>query len=245
MDKKLEEQLRYLSLSYLMDNWVKDLKIAEDQSWSARRLLQHVIKKEYDHRKDRSRQHRIKATKVPIQYAIETYPFSEQPHLNKKRLLENYDSLNYIHEKRNILLLGPTGAGKTGLATSFLLNAVNAGNRGKFILFSELISELWASQADNTSKTVINKYASYPCLLIDELGYLNVERSQVGIFFTLMQKRHKKSCTIITSNLGLTEWGDYLGDKHLAAALIDRMTDNGHVINMKKCKSIRKDADVD
>jgi DNA replication protein DnaC len=107
------------------------------------------------------------------------------------------------------------------------------------------MSELWASQADNTSKQVINKYATYPCLMIDELGYLKVDAAQAGIFFTLMQKRHKKACTIITSNLGLTEWGNFLGDKHLAAALLDRLTDNGHVINMKNCKSIRNGADLD
>lgn len=245
MEKKIEEQLRYLSLTYLREHWDEILKEAQEQDLTIRKVLTQTVKNEYEFKKERARHARVKASRVPTEYRIETYPFSKQPHLNKKRLMENFDSLNYITDNRNILLLGPTGAGKTGLGTAFLLNAIDAGYRCRFVLFSDLISELWGSQADNTSRSVINKYSSYDCLLIDELGYLSVEKSQVGLFFNLMQKRYKKTCTIITSNMGLTDWGEYFGDKHLAAALIDRLTDNGHVINMNKCQSIRSDADVD
>lgn len=245
MDKKIEEQLRYLKMSYLLENWDKEISEAEGKGWSPLRLLKHVLEKENEHKRNRARLSRIKGAKVPIEYAIETYPFQSQPHLNQKRLMAHYESLSYIHDKKNMILMGPTGSGKTGLATAFLLNAINAKYRGKFILFSELIENLWTSQADNTTKLLINKYASYDCLLVDELGLLKVEEAQVGLFFTLMQKRYKKTCTIITTNLGFQEWEGYLGNKQLAAALIDRMTDNGHVINMRKCKSIRSDAEVD
>ncbi len=245
MEKKIEEQLRYLKLFYLMENWNKDVSEAEENGWSLSKLFKHILNKEEEFKRNRARLSRIKGAKIPIEYAIETYPFQNQPHLNQKRLLAHYESLSYIHNKKNMILMGPTGSGKTGLATSFLLNAINAKYRGKFILFSELIENLWASKADNTTKVLINKYASYDCLLVDELGLLKVEEAQVGLFFTLMQKRYKKTCTIITTNLGFKEWEDYLGNRQLAAALIDRMTDNGLVINMRKCNSIRSDAEVD
>jgi DNA replication protein DnaC len=245
VDKKTKEQLTYLSFSYLQDNWSHLTNEAVKREWSVDKLLKFLVNKEYEVKQERSRVSRIKAAKIPIEYTIETYPFAEQNHLNRKRLLANYDSLNYIHEKRNMILMGPTGTGKTGLATAFLLNAINQGFRGRFITFSDLIDELWASQADGTGQKVLNKFAAYHCLVVDELGYLKAESAQVGLFFTLMQKRYKKTTTMITTNLSFQDWESYLGHKQLAAALIDRLTDNGHVINMVRCKSMRKDADVD
>ena len=74
-------------------------------------------------------------------------------------------------------------------------------------------------------------------MLIDEIGYVEVEPVQVGLFFTLMHQRHKKKPTLITSNLGFTEWGSFLKNDHLTAALIDRLTENSHVINMKSASA--------
>jgi hypothetical protein len=79
----------------------------------------------------------------------------------------------------------------------------------------------------------------WDCLLIDEIGCVEVEPVQVGLFFTLMHKRHKKRPTLITSNLGFSDWGSFLKNNHLTAALIDRLTENSHVINMKQCVSLR------
>jgi DNA replication protein DnaC len=75
------------------------------------------------------------------------------------------------------------------------------------------------------------------------VGYVEVEAAQVGQFFTLMHKRHKKKTTLITSNLGFSEWGSFLHNKHLTAALIDRLTENSYVINMKDGDSLRDKLD--
>jgi DNA replication protein DnaC len=140
---------------------------------------------------------------------------------------------------QNIIWLGPTGCGKTGLATSFLVHAIDQGHTGRYVTFAELVNELYRAVADHSEPKVIKKYLSYDCLQIDEIGYVEVEPVQVGLFFILMQKRHKKKCTMITSNLGFSEWGKFLNNDHLTAALIDRLTEVSHVINMKNCCSIR------
>jgi DNA replication protein DnaC len=106
-------------------------------------------------------------------------------------------------------------------------------------LFAELVNELYQSVADHSQQKVLRRYLSYDCLLIDEIGYVEAEAVQVGLFFTLMQKRHKNKPTLITSNLGFSEWGRFLKNDHLTAALIDRLTENSHVINMKGCVSLR------
>jgi DNA replication protein DnaC len=170
---------------------------------------------------------------------IETYPFEQQPKLNKKKIMALYDSLSFLSEHQNIVWLGRTGCGKTGLATSFLIHAINQGYSGRTVLFAELIAELFRSVADHSEHKVLRKYLSYEILHIDEIGYLEVEPVQVGLFFTLMHKRHKKKSTLITSNLGFSEWGSFLKNDHLTAALIDRLTETSHVFNMKQCKGLR------
>ncbi len=156
-----------------------------------------------------------------------------------------YDSFDYMTKQRNIVWMGPTGCGKTGLATGFLLQALDRGYRGYFIPFPELVAELYASLADHSERKVLRKYAVYDCLLIDEVGYAEVEPAQVGLFFTLLQKRHKTKTTLLTSNLGFGEWGSFLKNTQLTGALLDRLTETSHVFNMKNCPSLRDKLDAD
>lgn len=154
-------------------------------------------------------------------------------------VMESYDSLNYIHQAQVFCLIGPTGCGKTGLATAYLIHAINNGYRGMFIDFRELVDQLYKSQADYSEKKVIKRFESYDCLVIDELGYNPVSREEAGLFFNLMKRRHKKRCTIITTQLGFEEWNNFLKNKHLTMALIDRITEDCTVFDMQKCISIR------
>ena len=150
-----------------------------------------------------------------------------------------YDRFDYMTKQQNIAWLGPTGCGKTGLATGFLLLALDRGYRGYFIAFPELLAELYASLADHSEAKVLRKYAAYDCLLIDEIGYVEVEPVQVGLFFTLMQKRQKTKTTLLTSNLGFSDWGSFLKNDYLTAALLDRLSENSHVFNLKGCVTLR------
>lgn len=239
MDEELVKMLKYLKLRGLMANWDEYLKIARKQRFSPVRLLKYVVEEEYKIKTENARKLRLKRAHVPELRVIETFPFHKQPKLDKKKILSLYDAFEYMTKSRNIIWLGPTGVGKTGLATSFLIQAINRGYTGRYILFHDLVGELFASVADHSEKKVLKRYLSYNCLLIDELGYVEIEPAQVGLFFTLLQKRHKKKTTLITSNLGFSEWRTFLKNDHLTAALIDRLTENSHVINMKKCVSIR------
>jgi DNA replication protein DnaC len=170
---------------------------------------------------------------------METFPFERQPNLDRKKMLSIYDAFEYVSKRQNLIWLGPTGSGKTGLATSFVVQAIDCGCTGRHVLFRDLVAELLASVADHSEDEVIDRYLRYDCLLIDELGYVEVEPVQVGLFFTLMQKRHKRKPTLITSNLGFGDWRSFLKNDHLTAALVDRLTENSHVINMKNCVSLR------
>jgi len=239
MNKELIDTLKYLRLGGLLAHWDDYLKVAAEGRFSHARLLTHVLEEECRIKRENARQLRLKRACIPEPLVMETFPFERQPKLNQKKIMALYDSSGYLHHNQNIIWLGATGCGKTGLATSFLIHAVDQGYRGRYVLFAELVAELYRSVADHSEAKVLKKYLAFDILFIDEIGYVLVEPVQVGLFFTLMHQRHKKKPTLITSNLGFAEWGSFLKNDHLTAALIDRLTENSHVINMKQCVSLR------
>jgi DNA replication protein DnaC len=243
MNKELAEILKYLRLGGLSAHWEDYLKLAAERGFSHARLLTHVLEEEYRIKRENARQLRLKHARIPEPLVIETFPFERQPKLNKKKIMALYDSLSYMRQSQNLIWLGITGCGKTGLATSFLIQAINQGYSGRYVLFADLIGELYAAVADHSENKVLKKYLAFDCLLIDEMGYIEVEPVQVGLFFTLLHQRHKKNPTLITSNLGFADWASFLKNDHLTAALIDRLTENSHVINMKGCKGLRPKLD--
>jgi len=237
MNDDIKRKLRYLHLNQLEENWTRIL--AESVDMSPPTLLRHVVNVLYDAQTVRACASRLKGAKIPEPYVMATYPFDKQPKLNRRKIVSIHDSLDYMTKRQNILLVGPTGAGKTGIGTSFLTQAITHGYSGHFITFPQLIGDLYRSVAAHKEEKTLKKYARYACLQIDELGYVDVEPAQVGLFFRLMSMRHRTKTTIISSNLGFQEWGTFLKNTQLTAALLDRLTENSHVINMRGCVSIR------
>ena len=245
MDDELRQILKDLRLWGLLSRWDELLLEANRGRFSHERLLNHVIREEWRVKRENARVLRRKRANIPEALELETFPFARQPKLDRKRIVSLYDSRDYLTKRQNIVWMGPTGCGKTGLATGFLLQALDLGYRGYFITFAELVAELYASLADRSDHKVLRRYASYDCLVIDELGYVEVEPAQVGLFFTLMQKRHQTRTTLITSNLGFSDWNSFLNNKHMTAALADRLTATSYVVNMKNCRSLRDRLDQD
>lgn len=239
MDEKLTRKIKYLGFKGLLTNWEKILTHTDKTQPSYEKFLTEIIEKEFGIKKENARVNRIRRATIEELLVIETYPFEKQPKLNKRKILQAYDSRDYLKQHKNIVFIGPTGVGKSGLASAFLINAINHGYSGKFITFADLVDELYKSIADHTQKKVIKKYLSFDCLVVDEVGYVPMEPAQIGRFFTLMSKRHKKKTTIITSNLGFKDWTDFLKNTHLTAALIDRLTSNCLTVNMQNCASLR------
>ncbi len=239
MDEELVRVLKYLRLPTLLARWDEYLQVAKRGRFSPVHLLQHVLAEEARSKGERACAQRLKRARIPELLVMETFPFERQLKLDRKRILSLYDAFDFIEKRQNLIWLGPTGCGKTGLATSFLVQAIRRGHTGRYVLFPELVAELYASVGDHSEEKVLKRYLAYECLLIDELGYVETEPVQVGLFFTLMQRRHRKGATLVTSNLGFGDWRTFLKNDHLTVALVDRLTETSHVINMKNCVSLR------
>lgn len=240
MEKDLEDKLRYLRLTELLASWDDLMSQAKAKSPSYTALMKQVIEREYAARKERARLQRLNRAKMEEHFLIDTYPFERQAGISRKKILDLFDSMDYITKKQNLIFIGPTGVGKSGLASALLIHAINHGANGRFVTFPDLLSELYSSSADHSEKKVLKKFESYDILVVDEIGYIEIDPNQAGLFFTLMKLRHKKATTIITTQLGFKEWAGFLKNHHLTAALVSRLTENGQLINMSKCIDIRK-----
>lgn len=239
MDETIKQQLQYLGLRHLYKEWDSVLKTAKKKQLTYQKFLTDILEKEYFDKTEKARLSRIKRAKIHEYFVMETFPFARQPKLKKRVVMELYESMHFITQKQDLVFIGPTGCGKTGLATSFLVHAINQGYRGLSIGFTNLLDQLRIAKGDYTLNKLLKKFQLYEILLIDEFGYDVIDDEIAGPFFELLRKRNNHTTTIITTQLGFDEWDNFLKNKHLTAALLDRITVNCTIFNMKDCISIR------
>jgi DNA replication protein DnaC len=201
MDDTLRRELLLVGFHHLAENWEAILKEATRHRPSYHRFLQAIVHEEYHRKTEKIRLARLKRAKIPQLFVMDTFPFHRQPRLKKQLVLQLYDSLSYMTEHQDLIFIGPTGCGKTGLATAFLVHAVNQGFRGLFIDFSDLLERLYRSRGEYNEAKVMRKYCAYDVMVIDEIGYIAAHKEQAGLFFDLMRRRHQRKTTIITTQL--------------------------------------------
>ncbi len=190
-----------------------------------------LLRKMYDFRRAQSLEYRIKAASLPERWTIDTFPFDKQPGVHAPTMKELAE-LGFIQRRENIVLVGPTGVGKTGLGSALLLKALENGYRGMFIKAQDLFEDMYASIADRSSRKLINRLARLDLLVIDEMGYLQLKPEQTNIFFKLMEERYSKRSTIITTNLEYEAWYDFLGRKEMVGALLSRLRHRCHTLRI-------------
>src|SRR6266581_400208 len=171
MDEELTKTLKSLRLWGLLVHWDEYLTLAEQKDFSHVRLLRHVVAEESKIHAENARRLRLARARIPEPWRMETFPFQRQPKLDKKKILSLYDAFDFITKKQNIIWVGPTGSGKTSLATGFLIQAIERGHTGRFVTFSDLVAELFRSVADHFQ------------LGIQRMAFVSEERSSDGCFY--------------------------------------------------------------
>ena len=232
MNDDLDHLLERLGLKRIHEILDEDLKIAQDQHPSYSDFLARLLRSEYAARQVRRLEYRIRQSRIPERWSLDTFPFDKQPGVNPA-VIRELAALDFIPAARNLVFHGPTGVGKTGLALGILLKALENGYRGFFIRAQDLFDEMYASLADRSTRNLLRRLRGYDLLAIDEMGYLNLKPEQSNIFFKLMEERYSRKSTIITTNLAYEEWYDFLGQKQMVAALLDRLRHRCHTIHIE------------
>ena len=152
-----------------------------------------------------------------------------------KKQIQALASLAFVERKENIVLLGPSGVGKTHLAVALGYLATQAGLKTRFMSAADLLLQLDTAQRQGRLKQVMQRSVNGPSLLIiDEIGYLPMSRDQANLFFQVIAKRYEKGSVILTSNLSFGQWDEtFAGNVPLTAAMLDRILHHSHVIQIR------------
>jgi len=218
--KNLLAQLKFKGMSKVWDN---HLAQGEKLTPGSEKIIHDLLLEELIYRQQRSIQYRLKIARLPWDWTLDTFPFEQQPSINKKQIM-TLAGLGFLQRGENIVFWGKTGVGKSGLAVGILRQAILAGYRGRYYSVQDLLDDLYASLADRSTPKLLRALCRYDLLLLDELGYLTLNTEQMNAFFKLMKERYEAGrSTIITTNLEFEDWYSLLRPKDMVDAFLDRL----------------------
>ena len=201
---------------------------ADSGAATAGEAIEQLLHAQIALRNNRRLQTAMRASRLPAVKTLAQFDFAFQPSI-KREQIESLHELGFLDRRENMIFLGPPGVGKTHLAIA----AAESGRRVYYGTLAGLIESLVdAKVAGQLSRRL--RVLTYPALLVVvEIGYLPVSQDGAVLFFQLINARHERASTVLTSNKGFEEWGSVLGDELMAAALIDRLLHHCHIVNIR------------
>jgi DNA replication protein DnaC len=222
------KELKLVQFQLKLDEYIN--KVNEDKI-SLTQALYELTSKEIEVKNFNARNAMVKVAGFPHLKEMKDFDFEFQPKINKQQFLD-FESLRFLENNSNIILIGNSGVGKTHLATSIGIAAAKKRISTYFIKCHDLIDQLKKAHLENKLDSRIKHFSKYKLLIIDEIGYLPIGEQEAKMFFQLIDKRYEKKSTIITSNINLSEWNEIFVDNMLASAILDRLVHHSSIVNI-------------
>ncbi len=228
--EQLQRDLETLRLSRIAAIYKEILDQAASEGWSSLQVLAHLVGSESAERAERALQNRVKRARLPKLKTIEEYDFNFPKRIPKQKILRVFDC-DFVEKHGNVVFVGNQGTGKTHLLTALGYVACQKGISTRFTRVIDMINDLTAAQLGGTLGKALKAYTQPSLLLLDELGYLPVDKRGADLMFQVVAARYEAGSVVITTNRAFKDWGAILDvDNTLATALIDRLMHHGEAI---------------
>ena len=220
---ELDEHLCYLKLVYMSENYESLAKKAAQKQWTHVNYLTELTTAEANQKKDRATTRRIRTARFPQIKTLEQFKWSWPQKINQLQV-KNLFRLKFIDEKSNVIFLGGVGLGKTHLATALGYHACLKGHTVLFCSAVDTINSLAAAQSAGRLKQEMRKYHKPALVILDELGYLPIDKTGADLLFQIISHRYEQGSLIITTNRVFKDWPEiFNNDSTLTSALLDRL----------------------
>jgi len=227
---QLVEQLTYLKLSGVLEQYEATADKAGKESWSHVMYLMQLVEQECALKQQRAIERRIKLARFAVVKTLEQFRWSWPKKINQLQVKELF-RLQFMKQHANVIFLGGVGLGKTHLATAL---GYHACLNGKNVLFTNAIDAINALNIAKRAvrlKLALRKYLKPEILILDELGYLPIDKDGADLLFQIISGRYERGSTVITTNRAFKDWPEiFNNDSTLTSALLDRLLHHAHTI---------------
>ena len=229
--EQLISNLEYLKLPEMISHLDDTINFINKKNLTFTDGLIKLTNHEIDSKETKMIKAMVKVGAFPHLKEIKDFDFSFQENINKEQIID-FTSHRFIHQNENIVFLGSSGTGKTHLATSIGISAAKKRMSTYFIKTNDLISQLKKANLENRLQDRLRHFTKYKLLIIDELGYLPIDKEDSKLLFQLIDKRYEKRSTIFTTNISFSSWDEIFKDPIIASAILDRVLHHAHVIQI-------------
>lgn len=228
---QLINNLEYLKLKQMVNHLDEVIDFSTKNNLSFVDTLIKLTSHEIDSKEANMIRSMVKVGAFPHTKELKDFDFNFQPGINKDQILD-FASLRFLEAKENIVFLGTSGVGKTHLSTSIGIAAAKRRCSTYFIKCNDLLQQLKRANLENRLDSRLKHFSKYKLLIIDELGYLPIDKEDSKLFFQLIDMRYEKKSTIITTNINFNAWDEIFCDPIIANAILDRVLHHAHVVSI-------------